>query len=64
MKELELYNEQEAEGEMGDKTANFQTIGLLRKLYNIIVHICSSAGHTKKFKNLAGRMILLDNCIR
>ena len=64
MKELELYNVQKAEGEMGDKTANIQTIGLLEKLYNIIIYICSSAGHTKEFKDLTERMIPLDNCTR
>ena len=61
IKELESYDEQEVEGEMGDQTANFRTMGPLGKLYNIVIHIRGSAGHTKEFKDLTGRMIPLNN---
>jgi len=39
-------------------------MGQLRKFYNIIVYIRRSVGRTKEFKDLAGRMISLDNCTR
>ena len=48
------------EGETEQKAA-FQAIGPLKKLYNIIVHICSLASCTREFKDLAGRIIPLDN---
>jgi len=67
MEQLELYNKQEGKGEVGDKKekqATFRVIGPLGKLYNIIIYIRSSAGRTKEFKDLAERMILLNNCIR
>ena len=67
MEQLELYDEQEGKGEVGDKEekrATFRVIGPLGKLYNIIIHIRSSASCTKEFKNLAGRIIPLNNCIR
>jgi len=62
-----LYNKQEGKGEVVDKEekwATFWVMGLLGKLYNIIIHICSSAGCIKEFKDLAERMILLNNHIR
>jgi hypothetical protein len=39
-------------------------MGPLRKLYNIVMHIRQSADRTKEFKDLAGRMVLLDNRTR
>ena len=42
----------------------FRTMGQLKKLHNIIVHICRSADRTKEFKNLAERIIPLDNRTR
>jgi hypothetical protein len=39
-------------------------MGPLGKFYNIIVYIRQSAGRTKEFKDLAGKMILLDNRTR
>ena len=39
-------------------------MGPLGKLYNIIVHIRGSAGRTKEFKDLAGRMIPQGNRTR
>jgi len=39
-------------------------MGLLRKLYNIIIHIRSSANYIKEFKTLAERIIPFNNWIR
>ena len=39
----------------------FRTMGQLGKLHNIVVHIRRSAGRTKEFKDLAKRIIPLDN---
>ena len=39
-------------------------MGPLGKLHNIVIHIYRSAGCTKEFKDLAGRLIPLDNCTR
>ena len=39
-------------------------MGILRKLHNIVIHICGSASCIKEFKNLAGRLILLNNYTR
>jgi len=39
-------------------------MGPLGKLHNIIIHIRSSAGRTKEFRDLAGRIIPLDNRTR
>ncbi|EED11633.1 hypothetical protein TSTA_108210 [Talaromyces stipitatus ATCC 10500] len=39
-------------------------IGPLGKLHNIVTHIRCSAGRTKEFKDLAGRLIPLDNRTR
>jgi hypothetical protein len=67
IEQLELFDEQEAKGEIGDeeqKRATFRVMGPLGKLHNIIVHIRSSAGRTKEFKHLAERMIPLDNRTR
>ena len=67
MEQLELYNEQEGKGDVGDeeeKRATFRVMGPLGKLYNIVVHIRNSADRTKEFKNLAERIIPLNNRIR
>ena len=67
MEQLESYDEQEGKGEVGDeeeKRATFRVMGPLGKLHNIVVHIRNSAGRTKEFKDLAGRMIPLDNRTR
>jgi len=67
MEQLASYDEKEAIGEEGDeieKRDTFRKIGTLGKLHNIVVHIRSSAGRTKEFKDLAGRMIPLDNRTR
>ena len=39
-------------------------MGPLRKLYNIIIHIRSSANYIKEFKALVRRLILLNNQTR
>jgi hypothetical protein len=65
--QLELYDEQEAKGEIRDEVeerAIFRKIGPLGKLHNIVVHIQGSAGRTKEFKDLAKRTIPLDNRTR
>jgi len=65
--QLESYDEQEGKGEVGnkeDQRAAFRVIGPLGKLHNIIIHIRSSASHTKEFRDLAGRIIPLDNRTR
>jgi len=62
-----LYDEQEGKGEVGDKEekrATFWVMGPLGKLYNIIIHIRSSVGCMKEFKDLAERIIPLDNRMR
>ena len=41
--------------------AAFRAIRPLRKLYNIIIYIHNLASRIKEFKDLAGRMILLNN---
>jgi len=67
MEQLKSYDEQEGKGEVGDKEekwATFWVIGPLGKLYNIIIYIRSSAGRIKEFKDLAERIIPLDNRIR
>jgi hypothetical protein len=67
MEQLESYDEQEGKGELGDeeeKRAIFRVMGPLGKLHNIVVHIRNSAGRTKEFKDLAERMIPLDNRTR
>jgi hypothetical protein len=67
MDQLELYGEQEAKGEIEneeEKRSTFRIMGSLGKLHNIVSHIRGSAGRTKEFKELAGRMIPLDNQTR
>jgi len=39
-------------------------MGVLGKLYNIVIHIRSSAARTKLFMSYAGRRIPLDNRTR
>ena len=67
MEELESYNEKEEKGEKGDnekRRVKFQLMGPLGQLYNIVAYICSSTRRIKTFLEIAGRMILLDNCTR
>jgi len=48
------------EGE-AEQRAAFRAMGPLGKLHNIIVYIRNSASRTREFKDLAGRIILLNN---
>ncbi len=65
--ELELYNNQDRNRDVIDKEvrrAKFRLLGLLGQGYNIITYIYRLPGYTKIFKELAGRIILIDNYIR
>ena len=68
--QLSSYDEEKAIGEVRNEADDrqrrdtFRVIGPLGKLHNIIVHIRSSAGRTKEFKDIAGRLIPLDNRTR
>jgi hypothetical protein len=70
MDQLSSYDEEEIMGEEKDETDDtgkqdtFRIMGPLGKLHNIVVHIRQSAGRTKEFKDLAGRMVPLDNRTR
>ncbi len=56
-KELNLKEEEE-------KSDIFQKLGVLGKLYNIIIHTCNLAGRIKEFESLAKRKILFNNYIK
>jgi hypothetical protein len=65
--ELESYNKVEADEELIDeeaKKAKFRLLGPLGKAYNIVVFIWSSSGRVDHFRELAGRMIPMDNRTR
>jgi hypothetical protein len=65
--ELESYDEQDRSGEPMDNEARRARFRLLRPLgqaHNIVVHIRRSAGRTAQFRELAGRMIPMDNRTR
>jgi len=65
--ELELYDKQDRARQLIDveeRKIKFQLMGLLSQGHNIVVHIRGSAGQTKEFKALIGRMIPLDNHTR
>ena len=47
-----------------EKSNTFQKLGALRKLYNIIIHTYSLAGHIREFKSLIGKRIPLNNHMR
>jgi hypothetical protein len=62
-----LYNNQEGRRELRDnkeKNTKFRFIGPFGQLYNIIVYICNLTSCINKFLELAGRIVLLDNCTR
>ncbi|EED11559.1 hypothetical protein TSTA_008550 [Talaromyces stipitatus ATCC 10500] len=67
MKQLSSWDEIETtedEGQEEDKLqrqATIHKIGPLGKLHNIVTHVRGSADRTKEFKDLAGRLIPLDN---
>jgi hypothetical protein len=65
--ELEAYDDQEKGGEPTDEEARrikFRLLGPLGQGYNIVVHIWGSPGRTDRFRQLAGRMIPMDNRTR
>lgn len=61
------YDHQEASGRdlsSAKIREEFRSLGPLGKLHNIVVHIRNSTGRTARFRELAGRMIPLDNRTR
>jgi len=67
IEQLALYDENEGDTELEDEQEGrdtIQGIGPLGKLHNIVVHIRGSPGRTRQFKELAGRLIPLDNRTR
>ena len=46
------------------RRAKFRLLGPLGQGYNIIAYIYRSPAYTKVFKELVGRIILIDNYIR
>ena len=67
MEELESYDEQDQSGELIDEEARrikFRLLGPLGQGHNIVVHIRGSAGRTAEFRDLATRMIPMDNHTR
>jgi hypothetical protein len=69
IEQLSLYDEEAIEEEEEEEVilqrrAICREIGPLGKLHNIVIHIRGSAGRTKEFKDLAGRLIPLDNRTR
>jgi hypothetical protein len=67
IEELELYNKMNERGELSGKediAQKFRLLGPLGKLHNILVHSRSTSAFVKEFKELAKRMVPLDNCTR
>jgi len=65
--ELESYDEQEQTGQLSNdkvKRVQFRLLGPLGKAHNIVVHIRASPSRTAEWKELAGRMIPIDNRTR
>jgi hypothetical protein len=66
---LESYDKIESQGsespeQIKTQRQKFRLLGPLGKLHNIVIHARSSGGRTSQFKELAGRMIPLDNRTR
>ena len=67
LEELELYNDQEQSEEPIDKEVRRIKFRLLRPLskgHNIVVYIYRSSSRIVEFKELVGRIILMDNRTR
>jgi hypothetical protein len=67
IEELELYDNQDQSGEPIDeevRRVRFQLLGPLGQAHNIVVHICGSPGWIAEFRELARRMIPMDNRTR
>jgi hypothetical protein len=65
--ELESYDKTKADKELIDKEAKkakFKLLGPFGKAHNIVVFIQSSGGRADHFRELARRMILIDNRTR
>jgi len=65
--EFESYDKQDQSGELRDediKKQQFRFLGLLGQGHNIVVYIRGSSARTARFKELAGRMIPMDNRTR
>ncbi len=65
--ELELYNNQDRNRDVIDKEvrrAKFRLLGPLGQGHNIITYVCGLPSYIKIFKELVGRIILIDNYIR
>jgi hypothetical protein len=65
--ELKSYNKQEKNRQLlfdKAKKLQFRLLGPLDKGHNIVVYICTLAGRTAEWKELARRMILIDNRTR
>ncbi len=67
MGELESYDDRDGNRDITDKEvrrAKFRLLGSLGQGHNIVAHIHGSPARTKVFKELAGRMIPIDNRTR
>jgi hypothetical protein len=67
MSELESYDDQDKNGDATDeeaRRARFRLLGPLGQGHNIVAYIRGSPARTKVFKELAGRMIPMDNRTR
>jgi len=67
IEELESYDDEEQRGDIRDEEAKrtkFRLMGPLGKMHNILIHIRGSTARIAEFLELAGRLILLDNCTR
>jgi hypothetical protein len=51
-------------GDIKTRKAKFRLLGPLGQGHNIVVYIYGSPGHTAWFRNLAGKLVLMDNYIR
>ena len=63
-KQFASYDREEATGEVkneAEKRTIFRALGPLRKLHNIVIHIRGSIGRRVRFRELAKRLIPLNN---
>ena len=68
---MESYNKEDRlEKELDEKRQKERAnsirikIGIIGKVYNIVVYICASPNCINTFKKAARKLIPLDNCIR
>ncbi|KAG4432421.1 hypothetical protein IFR05_012096 [Cadophora sp. M221] len=67
IEELKLYDLEDENGELTDeeaKRARFRLLGPIGQAHNIVVHIGGSAARTDVFRNVAGRLIPMNNRTR